>query len=251
MSRFEDYAEKYPNIRMERTDSGILQITFHTNGDSLMWGEGPHGDFPQAYGDIAADPGNRVVIMTGTGENFSGPREVNSAHRRWSNQDFDVIYNDGKRLLMNLLDISVPTISAINGPAWRHGEMPLLCDMVLASETVQFQDSGHYGGNLVPGDGMHVVMPMLMGMNRGRYFLFTGQTLDANEAKELGLVNEVLPKDQVLPRAWELAEMLVARPRLLVNYTRVAVTQIMKKQMLDLLGYGLALEGLAQMDDQA
>ena len=65
------------------------------------------------------------------------------------------------------------------------------------------------------------------------------------------LVNEVLPKDQVLPRAWELAEMLVARPRLLVNYTRVAVAQIMKKQMLDLLGYGLALEGLAQMDDPA
>jgi enoyl-CoA hydratase/carnithine racemase len=248
LAKFEEYAEKYPNIRMERRD-GILQITFHTNGGSLQWGEGPHGDFPKAYADIATDPENRVVIMTGTGDDFSGPRASNGAHRRWSNQDFDVIYNDGRRLLMNLLDIPVPTISAINGPAWRHGEMPLLCDMVLASETVQFQDSGHFGGGLVPGDGMHIVMPLLMGMNRGRYFLFTGQTLNANEAKELGLVNEVLPKEDLLPRAYELAEMLIARPRLLVNYTRAAVTQIIKKQMLDLLGYGLVLEGLAQMDE--
>ena len=70
MARFEDYADKYPNIRMERRD-GILQITFHTNGDTLQWGEGPHDDFPQAYADIATDPENRVVIMTGTGDGFS------------------------------------------------------------------------------------------------------------------------------------------------------------------------------------
>ena len=92
-------------------------------------------------------------------------------------------------------------ISAINGPAWRHSEIPLLCDIVLAADTAQFQDSAHFLSDVVPGDGMHIVYPLLLGMNRGRYFLLTGQTLDAQKALELGLVAEVLPPDKLLARA--------------------------------------------------
>ena len=95
---------------------------------------------------------------------------------------------------------------------------------------------------------MHIVMPMLLGMNRGRYFLLTGQTLSALEAKELGLVNEVLPHDKVLARAWEHAEALTKRPTLLLRYTRLMFTEYIRKRMQDLLGYGLAMEGLALME---
>ena len=101
----------------------------------------------------------------------------------------------------------------------------------------------------MPGDGMHVVYPLIMGATWGSYFLMTGQTIGAQDAKEMGLVNEVLPRERLLPRAWELAEELVSRPPLLVNYTRILMTQHKKRVMLDLLGYGLALEGLAQMDE--
>ena len=102
-----------------------------------------------------------------------------------------------------------------------------------------------FHGGLVPGDGVHVVFPLLMGTNRGRYFLLTGQTLSANEARELGLVNEVLPREQLLDRAWAHARMLMQRPPLLRRYARVLLTQDLKKRMQELLGYGLALEGLA------
>ena len=85
-------------------------------------------------------------------------------------------------------------------------------------------------------------------MNRGRYFLLTGQTLDETEAKTLGLVAEVLPQDQVLPRAWELAEELTRRPTLLLRYTRLMFTEYLRRRMQDLLGYGLAMEGLALME---
>jgi len=54
-----------------------------------------------------------------------------------------------------------------------------MCDIVLASETAEFQDSAHFVGGLVPGDGVHVIFPMAMGLNRGRYFLLTGQRLNA------------------------------------------------------------------------
>jgi enoyl-CoA hydratase/carnithine racemase len=91
-------------------------------------------------------------------------------------------------------------------------------------------------------------MPMLLGPNRGRYFLLTGQTLSAHEAKDLGLVAEVLPRDKVLARAWEHAEALAKKPTLLRRYTRLMVTEALKRRMQDLLGYGLAMEGLALME---
>jgi enoyl-CoA hydratase/carnithine racemase len=140
-------------------------------------------------------------------------------------------------------------ISAINGPALRHSEIPLLCDIVLASESAAFQDSGHFISGLVPGDGMHIVYPMLLGLNRGRYFLLTGQTIEAQEAKQLGLVSEVLPQGDLLPRAWTLAQQLAQQPDLVLRYTRVAMTQHVKRAMQDLLGYGLALEGLSSADN--
>ena len=136
-------------------------------------------------------------------------------------------------------------IAAVNGPAHRHAELAVMCDIVIAAEHTTFQDSAHFPNGTVPGDGVHIVWPLLLGPNRGRYFLLTGQKLSAQEALGLGVVSEVLPRDRVLPRAWELAEQIASRPTLAIRYARVAMTQTLKRMMLDNLGYGLALEGLA------
>ena len=94
---------------------------------------------------------------------------------------------------------------------------------------------------------MHIVMPLLMGFNRGRYFLFTGQKVDAEEAKAMGLVNEVLPRDKLLDRARELARQILQQPKLVRRYTRIALTEELRGRMHGLLAYGLALEGMARM----
>lgn len=244
---FEDYATKFKTIRFKRED-GILEMTVHTDGGPLRWGRLPHGELEQAFLDINRDRENHVIILTGTGAEFSGPApevKANLAAHQQSPKEWGELGWESKNLLLNMLAIDAPMIAAVNGPAVRHAELPVMCDIVLASETAAFQDSAHFVGGLVPGDGVHVVFPLVMGYNRGRYFLLTGQKILAEEAKQVGLVNEVLPQAQLLPRAWELARQVMKQPELNRRYTRILVTEVMRRQMSELLPYGLALEGLA------
>jgi enoyl-CoA hydratase/carnithine racemase len=247
MASLDQYADKYPSIKMER-HNGILQMTFHTDDGPLQWGGSPHQEFSQVFVDVGSDTENRIIIMTGTGNSFTGPQGTAAGTPKRSPREWDQTYWEGKRILTSLLDVEMPMISAINGPALRHSEIPLLCDIVLASDTAAFQDSGHFMSGLVPGDGMHIVYPLLLGLNRGRYFLLTGQRIEAAEAKTLGLVNEVMPQADLLPRAWELAEQMSQQSDIVLRYSRVAMTLVIKRQIHDLLGYGLALEGLGSAD---
>jgi enoyl-CoA hydratase/carnithine racemase len=246
-AKFSDYAQRYQTIRMQRED-GILEMILHSEGRPLRWGRLPHAELEEAFHYIARDRENQVVIMTGIGDEFSGPVPDPAENRAYHKMDavgWGELGWESKGLLTNLLAIDAPMIGAVNGPAARHAELPLMCDIVLAADTASFQDSAHFAGGLVPGDGMHVVMPMLMGLNRGRYFLFTGQVIGAAEAKAMGLVGEVMPRERLLPRAWELARLLLRQPELNRRYTRTLLTEQLRRQINELLPYGLALEGLA------
>jgi enoyl-CoA hydratase/carnithine racemase len=83
-----------------------------------------------------------------------------------------------------------------------------------------------------------------MGLNRGRYFL-TGQRLSARQAMEYGLVNEILPPAALLPRAWDLARVILRQPEMNRRYARLLMTEQLRRRMNELLPLGLALEGCA------
>jgi enoyl-CoA hydratase/carnithine racemase len=239
---FDEYSTAYRHVRMRRED-GILELTLHSDGDSLIWGDGPHTELGYAFADVGADPDNRIVILTGTGARF-----IAGLDQSWvgpmTAEKWGKIYACGRRLLLNLLDIEVPVIAAVNGPARIHAELALLGDIVVASDQSDFQDAPHFRKGTVPGDGVQLIWPALLGPNRGRYFLLTGQRLSAREALDLGVVNEVVPAPDVLARAWELARMVGRQPDVTLRYTRAAITQQLRQLLTEGIGHGLALEGL-------
>lgn len=134
---------------------------------------------------------------------------------------WDRTFTNAKTMLVNLLNIEAPVIAAVNGPVNIHADLAVLSDIVIAAEHASFQDAPHYPNGLVFGDGCHIVWPHLLGANRGKYFLLTGQKLTAKQALDLGVVNEVLPRELVLPRARELARQLLQQPPLTVRYARI------------------------------
>lgn len=245
---FDEYSKRYPSVRMRRVE-GILELTLHTDGGSLAWGATTKTELTYMLADVGNDPDNRVIIVTGTGDSFIRPGFADKPPgssaafdpERWGRKN----HPEGKRLLANHLDIPVPMIAAVNGPATMHGEIALLCDIVLAAEGAAFQDALHFRKGVIPGDGAHIVWPMLLGINRARYFLLTGQSIAAAEALRLGLVNEILAKDKLLDRAWELARDIAQRPPLAVQLFRETTLQPYKRLLVQDLGYGLALEGLS------
>jgi len=251
MSGLADYAARYAGIRFNRTDSGVLTVTLHTRGGPALWGtalDSLHAELPRAFVDIASDPDNKVVILTGTGDSFitAMDREGNFPEATLADM-WDRIHLEAVGLLENLLAIPVPVIAAVNGPALIHAELAVLSDIVLASDTAEFADLAHVPGGAVPGDGVHVVWPMLLGPNRGRYFLLTGERIGAEEAKRLGVVAEVLPPDALMDRALALAEQLARLPVRTLRGTRRVLVHHLRKRLRDELDMGLAAEAVAML----
>src|SRR6201987_2960772 len=247
MSRFESYRESFPNARLTRSATGVLEVALHTDGGKLIFNGHTHEQFVYLFYAIGSDPDNRIVILTGSGNAFMETISP-EGFDFFSPQGYDKIYREGKKVLMNILDIEAPLIAAVNGPVRLHSEYILLSDIVLAPPSTVFQDKPHFEFGIVPGDGVHVMWQEVIGTVRGRYFILTRQELDAQTAKEWGAINEIVPADELLFRAREIAEELAKLPPLTTRYTRIALTQKLRRIIDEGVGYGLALEGISAAD---
>jgi enoyl-CoA hydratase len=132
-----------------------------------------------------------------------------------------------------------PVIAAVNGPAVTGGlELVLNCDFAVASERATFGDT-HARVGILPGWGLSVLLPHIIGLPRAIEMSLTGNFVDAEEALRLGLVNHVVPHDQLVPEAQRLAADIAGNDQasvaaLLASYRRIAGAQG--------LSQGLALE---------
>ena len=252
MADFDSYAHNYRFMKLTRED-GILHAALHTDGGPLRWGLDAQAECAQAFADIGADRENRLVILSGTGDEFSGPRLDPNAPFFHGAQltpgGIHPVFVNARRMVNAHLNIEVPMIAVVNGPAKRHADLALMCDIVLAADDATFEDTAHFqNGGIAPGDGINVVYTMLMGINRARYLMLTGQVLSAREAKDMGLVAEVMPREQLLPRAWQLARQLAQKSDMLLRYTRSVLTFPLRRLIDDGMPFYLAMEALSTLD---
>jgi enoyl-CoA hydratase/carnithine racemase len=243
--RFEDYREKYaPYFKMERRN-GILQVQMHTDGGPVIYGLPIHNAWSQLWLDLGNDPDNEVLIFSGMGDKwiagFDPEMSTQPLHELPADAFYDQIYMDATKLLEAFIfNIDIPTISCINGSGL-HTEFALLCDITLCAEHAELFDP-HFKFNLVPGDGQGLTFQELMGPKRAAYFLYTSDKIDARMAKEVGLVNEVMPLDRLLPRAWEIAEKIMQKPRAIRRMTSAILRRQWKQRLVQDLGFHVAHE---------
>jgi enoyl-CoA hydratase/carnithine racemase len=246
--RFEEYRETFKDFyRMERRDDGVLLVAAHTLGGSVQLSVQNHRSVGQMLKTVGADPSNEVLILTGSGPDFmmasdpSGFALEEADMEYWA---YEYAYKDGRINVSALVnDVEIPTIGVLNGPGF-HSEIVLMCDITIAASDAVLFDL-HYDIGSVPADGIHNAFQELLGVKRAAYALLTGEAITAQQALEWGMVNEVVPRDQLISRAYEIADHIMTQPRTVRRLTTQIVRRPWKQRIVNDLdgGFGIQMFG--------
>ncbi|WP_042883203.1 crotonase/enoyl-CoA hydratase family protein [Cupriavidus necator] len=167
-------------------------------------------EFLAAIDRIHDDQSVRCVILTGNGPSFCAGGNIQEMKRQSSPEVSEMAirqdYRRGiQRLTLALFNLEVPVIAAVNGHAIGAGlDLACMCDIRVASEKAKFAESFIKLG-IIPGDGGAWLLPRIVGMSRAAELAFTGDMLDARQALEWNLVSRVVPHEELLAAARELA----------------------------------------------
>jgi enoyl-CoA hydratase len=232
----DDWINSFETLLVTRDDT-ILTVAFNRPERLNAFNHEMHEEFSELCDQIAHHREIRVVVVTGAGRAFSAGGDVQLLEDMSSgkiSQSEQVL--GGRRLLLRLLDIPQPVIAMVNGPAAGLGAtIALHCDIVFASTTAIFADP-HVQMGLAAGDGGAVIWPLLIGPVRAKHYLITGDSIDAELARSLGLVLEVCEPDALAQTSYAYARRLCEGPRVAMEGTKLAVNRHLKfwvDQVLD------------------
>jgi enoyl-CoA hydratase/carnithine racemase len=213
----------FETLRLER-EEGIVQITLNRPDRLNAIDDTMFAEIPQALRIVAEDDSVRVVIYTGAGRAFCAGREIASlAQRANAPEKFGVPKAAGREMEF-VEGLQVPVIAAVNGAAAGAGMgVALLADFRIASETAIFAEA-HVQRGLAPSVAAWY-LPRLMGVAQAMEVLLLEKRIDAQAALRYGLVNSVVPGDQLLPAAWAMARRLAELPPLTVRFTKYCVQE--------------------------
>jgi enoyl-CoA hydratase/carnithine racemase len=246
--KLEDYRERFAEFcTMERRDDGVLLVRLHTAGGPIQLSVQNHRALGQILKTVGADPENELLILTGTGDEFmmrSDPEGFALEDEDMTHWAYEYAYKDGRINVSSLVnDLEIPTIGIMNGPGF-HSEIVLMCDITLAADDATIFDL-HYDIGSVPADGIHNAFQELLGVKRAAYALYTGEAFPPEKALELGLVNEVHPRDELIQRAHQIADHIMSQPRITRRLTAQIVRRPWKQRIVNDLdgGFGIQMLG--------
>jgi 2-(1,2-epoxy-1,2-dihydrophenyl)acetyl-CoA isomerase len=207
-----------------------------------------HGDLAAALDLVAADPAIRALVLTGRGSAFCSGQDLTEVATARADENFRVdehIRATFNALVLRLRAVDVPVIASVNGVAAGAGwSLALAADLRIASEDASFTQAFTKIG-LIPDTGSTWFLPELVGTSRALQLMYSGEVVSATRALDWGLVNEVVPAEQLASRTAELAAHLAAMPTTALALTRRAVLRAPASSLEE------ALELEAQLQQRA
>lgn len=224
-------------------DGHVLHAVIDREGDDLNRVDGVlHDDLAELFARLQRERTARAVLLTARGRAFSAGGDFAWFPTLQDPAVAEDVRLAGRRLIWDLLDVHLPIVCGLAGPAVGLGaSIALLCDHIVMGESASLADP-HVKVGIVAGDGGTVAWPLAVGPARAKQYLLTGDPISAAEAERLGLVNEVVADDDVEARARAWAERLAAGAPLAVQYTKQAVNALVKDALNRAFDVATALE---------
>jgi enoyl-CoA hydratase len=227
-------------------DEGILRVTLNRPDRLNALDRAMHKELRSLYERIAHDGDVRVVVVTGAGRAFCvgadfATMQENLAAGGYPDGRPDML-SDGADIARGILRVRQPMIAMVNGHALGIGAtLALFCDVVFMSSAARIGDP-HVQAGLVAGDGGCVLWPMLLGINRAKEYLMTGDLLSAEDAERMGLVNHVVTPEELEGAAMAMARRLAAGPAHAIQFNKRLVNKMLEDQVSRLYDLALAFE---------
>jgi enoyl-CoA hydratase len=231
----------YERFLIDKRDDGVAVATIN-RPEKLNAVDGVlHHELTTLPRDVTADPAVRALLITGAGRAFCAGGDFSPGALPIGHHGTPAM-EEARRIVDHLLECPKPIVSAVNGYAMGLGAtVALLADVVVAGRSAVFADT-HVAMGIGAGDGGQLIWPLLIGVNKAKYFLMTGDRVKAEEAERIGLVNFVVDDDELLDRALAIAGRLAAGPARAISASKMAINAWMRSISTQVVPYSLALE---------
>lgn len=228
---------------------GVAVLTLNRPDKANAVNDRMHSELSTVFAAAEDDSRVRAVVITGAGRAFSAGGDE-SSERAYETATGRTPIEEARHIVEDLIAMSKPVVAAVNGHAVGLGAvLATLADISFVSERAKLGDL-HVHAALPAGNGAAVIWPLLVGINRAKHLLLTGEILTAAEAERFGLVTRMLPADEVLPAAMAMAARLAALSPQAVRGTKMAVNRLLAMVSGAVLPLSLALESSAMDSDE-
>ncbi|MBF0100953.1 MAG: enoyl-CoA hydratase/isomerase family protein [Desulfobacterales bacterium] len=203
-------------------------------------------EFGHALNDIEKNSDIRVLVLTGAGDKaFVAGADISELSNLNALQGREFVRH-GHEVIGRLQSLWIPVIAAVNGFALGGGtEIAITCDLIYASEKAKF-GLPEINLGIIPGFGGTQRLSRLIGINKAKELIFTGKTISAQEAKTLGLVNEVFPNELLMEKVMETAKLLAEKGKVALRAAKQAINNGMNVDIctgcqLEIDAFGLCI----------